>query len=155
RIRFVHQIDVMKAIIRSADLREEFEGRIHLGAGARVRIRGSVPRKILRARSEWIVAGTTKRVPVGDAEPEELLHRLSADLLVWIVPFESERVVALSAFERDFPDTGKVFLISCNDAHDTLCVLVPIMKVCAQEPLSSDCRLRSEEHTSELQSREN
>src|SRR4051812_10175599 len=59
------------------------------------------------AGSERIGAGTTERVPINDAEPQVVPHRLAADLFVCLVVMEGKRVLRLWAFVLDAFDLGK------------------------------------------------
>ena len=60
-----------------------------------------------RAGAERIGAGAAERVPVDDAEPQVVAHRLAFDLFVGVVMPEGERVLGLGAFVADAFDFGK------------------------------------------------
>ena len=59
------------------------------------------------AGAERIGAGAAERVPVDDAEPQVVLHRLAVDHFVRVVVVEGERVLRLGAFVLDSFDFGK------------------------------------------------
>ena len=60
-----------------------------------------------RAGAERVAAGAAERVPIDDAEPQVVPHRLAFDLFVGVVVAEGERVLALGTFERNAADFGK------------------------------------------------
>lgn len=108
-VRIRRQVDVVKAVIRHAELGEEFERGIGLGFGTRQRGVAYVPRIRTRARAERIGAIAAEAVPVGHRKAQVFGHGLAGDLLVGVVHLECERVVRIAAFEADLADAGEVF----------------------------------------------
>ena len=51
--------------------------------------------------AKGIGASAAERVPIDDAEPEVVLHRLAADLFVGVVMMERERVLGIGTFVAD------------------------------------------------------
>ncbi len=103
------QVDVVKAVVRHAELGEELERRIGLGFGTVQRGIAHIPRIRTRARAERIGAIAAEAVPVGHGKAQMLGHGLVADGLVGVVDLERERVVRIAAFETDLADAGEIF----------------------------------------------
>ena len=107
----------MEAVIGGAHLGNEFECGVHLVAGPLIGVCAFQPWEEVGLATERIGTDSAERVPVGDGEPEVLLHGLSGHDGVLVVPFEGERVVGFPALELDFIDIREVFF-----AHDIFTV---------------------------------
>ncbi len=108
----VDQIEIVKAEIGDADLGDELKGGVHLVFGALNGIRGAVPWELHGADAEGIAARIAEGMPVGDGEPEVLIHRLAAHHAVLVVILKGQRIVALRPLVGDAADAFEVFLVA-------------------------------------------
>ena len=100
-------VAIVEGIERRPELLDELERDAGPLLGVFDGVRAVVPRPHRRARPERIGAHAAERVPIDDAEPQVVLHRLAGHLFVLVVVAEGERVLAFRAFERDAADFGK------------------------------------------------
>ncbi len=100
-------VAVVEAIEGNAELLEELEAHADAVLGVLDGVGLALPGPQHGARPEGIAAGAPHRVPIGDAEPEMVLHRLAFDRLAGVVVAERQRVLRFGAFVTDFGDVGK------------------------------------------------
>ena len=110
RAQFRRDIAVVEAVVINAQLARKFETSVCDTASVLHRVAAVIPRADGRACPERIGQGVLHRMPVGDAKPQVVLHLLFAHELVGIVMAESQRVLGLGTFKRDFFDIGEKFL---------------------------------------------
>ena len=123
RWRFVDQIDIVEAVVRRADLGEEFEGSIHLVAGPHIGIVIIIPRKHPCTGTEGIATGSAERMPVTDCKPELIAQRAAANNLLRIVPLKRQWILRLRPFVADSADAGEILPIAqCGCCHVLVCV---------------------------------
>lgn len=106
-LAFRGDVSVVEAEERGAELFHELEADTHAVHGILDRVLAGFPRAEHRAGAERVGAGATKRVPIGDAEPQLVLHRLAFHLLVRVVVAEGQRVLRVGAFKSDLLDVRK------------------------------------------------
>ena len=97
-------VAVVEAIERCAELVDELEGHGHAVDRIFDRVGRPFPGPPHRARSERVAARAAKRVPIGHAEAEMILHRLAFDQFAGVVVAERQRVLRVGAFVGDVAD---------------------------------------------------
>ena len=107
---FVHQIDIVEAVILDTYFLHELETGVHLGFGPLEGIRRLVPRKRFRAAAELVAAFGTERMPPCHRELEPVLHLLALHDPLGIVVAECHRIPRLLALELDFSYRRKITL---------------------------------------------
>ena len=101
---FADEIDIVKAIVRSADFHEEIESRIHLDLRLLHRIGDTVPRETMGAASELIAAVGAERMPVSDRETKVFFHGLARHDPVLVVPAKRQRIFRIGPFVPDLAE---------------------------------------------------
>ena len=134
---FRGDVAIVERVERVAELLHELER--HAGAvlGVLDRVGAVFPGPHGAAGAERIGARAAERVPVDDAEPQVVLHRLAADLFVGVVVAKRQRVLALGTFETDALDFGK-----CGHGK-----LIVDWEKCLPGTLKPDRRKRSSRRT--------
>src|SRR5688572_2371451 len=91
----------MERVIGSAQLLDEFHR--HAGASDSVlnRVRTILPGPLHGRGTEGIASSPSKRMPIDDAEPKMVPHRLPFDQFIRVIPAECQRVLGLRTFVAD------------------------------------------------------
>jgi hypothetical protein len=101
-VAFRGHVAVVEAVIRHAELLEEFEGDGQLLAGLRHRVAADLqPRPVQRPDPEHVAAVPGERMPQADADPEVVGHRLAEDEPIRPVDLECKGVAGPQALEPD------------------------------------------------------
>ncbi|MNL44495.1 hypothetical protein D3C87_1670760 [compost metagenome] len=108
----IHHVYIVEAVVRQAQLGNEFECRISLVFCTVYRVRFFVPWVEKRWSAKWVQTSTAECMPVSHRKAQVLLHCFAGDNAVFVIPAVSQWVVAFRAFERDLSDTLKILLFS-------------------------------------------
>ena len=98
---FRRDVAIVEAVVRRTELFHELEADTHAVAGIFDRVFGRFPRANHRAGPERITSRASKRVPIGDAEFEVVLHRFAFDYFLCVVVMKGKRIFAGGTFERN------------------------------------------------------
>jgi len=99
----------MEAVIRSLQLFKEFKGHIHPFQRVFDGLGAIIPGTLQCTGSKGIAAGSSKGMPVTDAEAKQIPHRLAFNFLFRTIMLEGEWIFALGTFVLNFRDVCKVF----------------------------------------------
>jgi hypothetical protein len=107
-------VAVVEAVEADAELLHELEGHVGPLHGHLQRVGVVLPRAEHGAGAERVGAGATEGVPVGDGEPEVVLHRLPLDERVGVVVAEGEHARGLRTLVLDPADARERLVCRCH-----------------------------------------
>ena len=101
-------VAIVEAVIRNAQLGNQLKRDVDAFKRVLNRFRSVVPGTLQRRRAERVGPRRAKRVPVADAEPQQIMQRLPLDDFFRVVVLKGQRVFALRAFVLNLRDLGEV-----------------------------------------------
>lgn len=105
---FRSDIAIVPAVKRSAELFDEFKRDVDSLQSHVDRVGSVFPRTIHGRSTERVNSRAAERVPVADAEPQQLFHRRSAERFGSVVILVGQRVSAVRAFKFDLRNFWEV-----------------------------------------------